>query len=53
MSRQTGRVGRDEARGPVSWVSVALFVLGGITLLLALASALMIAYTWATDGIGA
>jgi hypothetical protein len=53
MSRQTGRVGRDAALGPVSWVSVALFILGGITLLLALAAAVMIAYTWATDGIGA
>jgi hypothetical protein len=37
----------------VSWVSVALFILGGITLFFALAWALMIAYTWATDGIGA
>jgi hypothetical protein len=53
VSRQTGRIDRNEARGPVSWVTVALFILGGITLFIALASAVMIAYYWATDGIGA
>jgi hypothetical protein len=37
----------------VSWVSVSLFILGGITLVIALAAAVMIAYTWAADGIGA
>jgi hypothetical protein len=37
----------------VHWVTVALGVLGGATLLLALAWAVMIVYAWVTDGIGA
>lgn len=47
------RIDRDETRGRVHWVTIALGVLGGATLLLALVWAVMIAYTWVTDGIGA
>jgi hypothetical protein len=42
-----------EREGRVHWVTVALGILGGITLLIALLLAVLIAYTWATDGIGA
>jgi hypothetical protein len=42
-----------ERRGRVHWVTVALGVLVGITLLIALLWAIAIAYTWATDRIGA
>jgi hypothetical protein len=34
-------------------VTVALGILGGITLFIALIWAILIAYSWATDGIGA
>jgi uncharacterized membrane protein len=40
-------------RPAVVVVTVALFALGGLTLLLALVVAVMFVYTWLTDGIGA
>ena len=42
-----------KTRPAVVVVTVALFALGGLTLLLALVVAVMIVYTWLTDGIGA
>jgi hypothetical protein len=53
MSRPTDLEENDRARRPLSWVTIALLILGGCTLILALASAVVIAYTWLTDGIGA
>lgn len=47
------RTDRDETRGRVHWVTLALGVLGGATLLLAFAWAVLIVYAWVTDGIGA
>jgi hypothetical protein len=37
----------------VHWVTIVLGILGGITLLIALLWAVLIAYYWATGGIGA
>lgn len=53
VSRPTKRVDGDETRGRVHWVTVVLGVLGGAALLVALVWAVIIVYTWVTDGIGA
>jgi hypothetical protein len=42
-----------EDRRAGRWVVLALFALGGLTLLLALVVTAMLIYTWLTDGTGA